>query len=97
MRELLKKEEIEKLLAGLPGWRLAEGGKAIAKDFTFKNFNAAFAFMTRVALRAEKMDHHPDWKNVYNKVAITLSTHDRSGVTELDAELARAIEKYAGQ
>jgi 4a-hydroxytetrahydrobiopterin dehydratase len=94
-RDLLKNEEIQKLLAELPGWRLLAGGKAITKDFTFKNFSEAFVFMTRVALKAEKLDHHPDWKNVYNKVGVTLSTHDRGGVTELDGELAEAIEKYA--
>jgi|ERR1043166_980594 4a-hydroxytetrahydrobiopterin dehydratase len=96
MRELLKKDELQKLLAELPGWRLEDSGKAITKEFTFKNFSQAFAFMTQVALKAEKMDHHPDWKNVYNKVTVTLSTHDRGGVSELDAELARAIEQYAG-
>jgi 4a-hydroxytetrahydrobiopterin dehydratase len=75
-------------LAGLDGWREVDGRDAIAKTFRFADFNAAFAFMTKTALVAEKMDHHPEWFNVYNRVEVTLSTHDAGGVTELDVKLA---------
>jgi 4a-hydroxytetrahydrobiopterin dehydratase len=81
-------------LSELPKWRSVEGRDAITRHFQFKNFNAAFAFMTRVALLAEKMDHHPEWSNVYNKVDVTLSTHDAGGVTKKDIEMARAMESY---
>ena len=82
-------------LAGLPGWRAVEGRDAIAKTFQFKDFNQAFAFMTRVALLAEKMDHHPEWFNVYNKVEVTLTTHDAGGVSDNDVAMAKAMESYA--
>ena len=84
-----------KALAELQGWRTVDGRDAIAKAFKFKDFNAAFGFMTRVALMAEKMDHHPEWSNVYNKVDITLSTHDAGGVTERDIRLAKFIDLVA--
>lgn len=83
-------------LAQLAGWRAVEGRDAIAKDFTFKDFNAAFGFMARVALHAEKHDHHPEWFNVYNRVSVTLATHDAGGVTEKDVALARFMERAAG-
>jgi 4a-hydroxytetrahydrobiopterin dehydratase len=76
-------------LAGLPGWHALPGRAAIGKDFRFADFNAAFAFMTRVALLAEKMDHHPEWFNVYNRVDVALTTHDAQGVTRRDLEMAR--------
>ena len=76
----------------LDGWTEVQGRDAIHKTFKFPDFNAAFAFMTRVALKAEQLDHHPEWSNVYNKVEITLSTHDAGGVTELDAALAKFID-----
>jgi 4a-hydroxytetrahydrobiopterin dehydratase len=79
-------------LTNLPGWALGEDGKSLRRDFTFKTFSEAFAFMTRVALAAEKMDHHPDWSNSYNKVTITLSSHDAGGVTERDLKLAAVIQ-----
>ncbi len=82
-------------LADLPGWREVAGRDAIAKTFKFKDFNTAFGFMTRAALLAEKMDHHPEWFNVYNRVEVTLSTHDAGGVTEKDVKLAKAMEEYA--
>ncbi|HET9902587.1 MAG TPA: 4a-hydroxytetrahydrobiopterin dehydratase [Xanthobacteraceae bacterium] len=84
-------------LTGLDGWAEAEGRDAITKTYQFKDFNAAFGFMTRVALVAEKMDHHPEWTNVYRTVAVTLSTHDAGGVTERDLKLARAMERIAGE
>lgn len=80
-------------LAGLPGWAEVQGRDAIAKSFNFADFNAAFGFMARVALMAEKLDHHPEWFNVYSKVDITLATHDAGGVTERDIALARFIEQ----
>lgn len=88
-------EERKKALAGLPHWHPVEGRDAIARSFQFKDFNAAFAFMTRAALLAEKMDHHPEWFNVYNKVEVTLSTHDAGGVTGNDIAMAKAMEEYA--
>jgi 4a-hydroxytetrahydrobiopterin dehydratase len=84
-----------KRLAELQGWRTVDGRDAIAKSFEFKDFNQAFAFMTRVALMAEKMDHHPEWSNVYNKVEIVLSTHDAGGLSEKDVALAKFIESVA--
>jgi 4a-hydroxytetrahydrobiopterin dehydratase len=83
-------------LARLAGWKDASGRDAIAKTFVFADFNAAFGFMTRVALVAEKMDHHPEWSNVYKTVEVTLSTHDAGGVTGLDIALAEAMERIAG-
>ncbi|CAI2317046.1 unnamed protein product [Caenorhabditis sp. 36 PRJEB53466] len=77
------------------GWKLVEGRDAIQKMFVFKDFNEAFGFMTRVGLKAEKMDHHPEWFNVYNKVDITLSTHDCGGLSEKDVKLANFIESAA--
>lgn len=79
----------------LSGWSAASGRDAIVKTFTFKDFSAAFGFMTRVALAAEKADHHPEWANVYNRVEITLTTHDAGGVTDKDVALARVIDALA--
>ncbi len=78
------------------GWQETEGRDAIAKTFEFANFRQAFGWMAQVALVAEKMDHHPEWSNVYKTVNVTLSTHDAGGLTELDLELARAMDKAAG-
>ena len=85
----------QEALRGLPGWAAANGRDAIAKTFLFADFNAAFGFMARVALMAEKMDHHPEWSNVYNRVEVTLSTHDAGGVTPLDVSLARFMDEAA--
>lgn len=82
-------------LAQLPGWRAVEGRDAIAREFRFADFNAAFGFMSRVALHAEKHDHHPEWFNVYNRVEVTLATHDAGGVTEKDLVLARFMDEVA--
>ena len=82
---------VDALLAELPDWALREDGKAIARTFKFEDFNAAFGFMTRVALYADKHDHHPEWSNVYNKVEITLTTHDADGLSARDGAMARAI------
>jgi 4a-hydroxytetrahydrobiopterin dehydratase len=82
-------------LTGLAGWSEVAGRDAIAKKFVFRDFNQAFGFMARAALVAEKMDHHPEWFNVYKTVEVTLSTHDAGGVTALDIELAKAMDKLA--
>ena len=80
----------------LDGWAAVPGRDAIGKSFHFKNFAQAFAFMAKVALAAEKMDHHPEWSNVYSKVDVVLATHDSGGVTEKDVKLATAIDEAAG-
>jgi 4a-hydroxytetrahydrobiopterin dehydratase len=85
--------EIAAALARLPGWSRVEGRSAIAKNYQFADFNAAWGFMSRVALLAERHDHHPEWFNVWNRVAITLSTHDAGGLSARDVKLAEAIEK----
>jgi 4a-hydroxytetrahydrobiopterin dehydratase len=82
-------------LRTLSGWSEVAGRDAISKKFVFKDFNAAFGFMARAALVAEKMDHHPEWFNVYKTVDVTLSTHDAGGVTELDLKLAAEMDKLA--
>ena len=79
-------------LADLSGWKLVDGRDAIQRSFKFKNFNEAWGFMNRVALLAEKADHHPEWFNVYNRVEITLTTHDADGLSLRDMELAKAID-----
>ena len=83
-------------LAKLDGWTEVQGRDAIRKKFTFKDFNEAFGFMARAALVAEKLDHHPEWFNVYNRVEVTLATHDAGGVTQRDIELAQTMDRLAG-
>jgi len=95
MTERLDDDAVAAALQALDGWALVPGRSAIHRDFTFTDFNQAFGFMGRVALRAERMDHHPEWSNVYNRVAITLSTHDAGGVTRRDIDLARFIDGLA--
>ena len=90
----LSQADLDALLAELPGWALREDGKAITRTFKFDDFNAAFGFMARVALYADKADHHPEWFNVYNRVEMTLTTHDADGLSARDAGMARAIEGY---
>ena len=82
-------------LAKLNGWSEVKDRDAISRTFTFGDFNEAFGFMTRAALVAEKLDHHPEWFNVYDKVEVTLATHDAGGVTERDVELAAAMDRLA--
>ncbi|HST35951.1 MAG TPA: 4a-hydroxytetrahydrobiopterin dehydratase [Allosphingosinicella sp.] len=89
---MLSEVERNEALAGLPGWTYDAGRNGIAKSFKFADFGAAFAFMTRIALEAEKADHHPDWSNVWNRVDILLSTHSEGGVTAKDTALAERIE-----
>ncbi|MBD3729733.1 MAG: 4a-hydroxytetrahydrobiopterin dehydratase [Sphingomonadales bacterium] len=86
--------ERDALLAAHPQWSLVREGKAIERKFTFADFGEAFAFMTRVAIHADKADHHPEWFNVYNRVEITLTTHDAGGLSLRDAAMASAIESY---
>ena len=96
MAEKLSSNARQVALDGLDEWREVEGRDAITKSFKFTNFNQAFAFMTRAALKAEKLNHHPEWCNVYNTVEVTLATHDAGGVTELDVALAGFMDKAAG-
>jgi 4a-hydroxytetrahydrobiopterin dehydratase len=95
--QALEGDAREAALAELAGWQETPGRNAIARTFTFRNFNQAFAFMTRSALLAEKMNHHPEWFNVYKTVEITLTTHDAGGVTELDVRMAKAMNRFAGE
>jgi 4a-hydroxytetrahydrobiopterin dehydratase len=95
MASRLTDEARAQALATLKGWSVTEGRDAIRKEFRFKDFNEAFGFMTRVALLAEKMDHHPEWFNVYNRVDVTLSTHDANGLTELDVRMATFMDGIA--
>ena len=88
-------DDLRAALKRLPDWRLVEGREAITRKYQFVDFDAAFAFMTRVALLAAKMDHHPEWSNVYNKLDVTLATHDANGVTQKDIDLAMAMDGYA--
>ncbi|GAA0204571.1 4a-hydroxytetrahydrobiopterin dehydratase [Brevundimonas nasdae] len=88
--------DVAEALKALPAWTAADGDRpAITRSLRFADFNAAFGFMTRVALLADKMDHHPEWSNVYNRVEILLTTHDADGVTEKDVTLARFIDEAA--
>jgi len=87
----LTPDERDAALASLPGWTLRADGQAIIRSFTFKDFSEAFAFMTRVALYAEKADHHPEWSNVWNKVHVTLTTHDAGGLSARDMAMAGVI------
>ena len=89
----LGEKQIENALRALPGWSLREG--KLHRELKFRDFSAAFAFMTRVALEAEKRDHHPEWSNVWNRVSIDLTTHEASGITERDVALAQVIAELA--
>jgi 4a-hydroxytetrahydrobiopterin dehydratase len=91
----LSDAERQAALAELTLWRLQQGRDAIERSLRFADFNAAWGFMTRVALEAEKMDHHPEWSNVWNRVDIVLSTHDAKGLTPRDVTLARKIDAFA--
>jgi 4a-hydroxytetrahydrobiopterin dehydratase len=96
MTRKLDAEARARALGALKGWQEVKGREAITKRFVFKDFSEAFGFMTRVALAAEKMDHHPEWFNVYKTVEVTLATHDAGGVTEKDIALARIMDAVAG-
>ena len=95
MPDLLTNDTLAEVLADLDGWSLVEDGTAIEAEFSFRGFNASFGFMTRVALAAERQNHHPEWSNVYNRVTIRWTTHSEGGVTELDVKLARACSRFA--
>ena len=82
-------------LAELPGWAVVEGRDALTRSYRFKDFECAFGFMTRVALNAERLEHHPEWSNVYNRVDVVLATHDAGGVTSRDVTLAKAMDEAA--
>jgi 4a-hydroxytetrahydrobiopterin dehydratase len=95
MAQKLSGEARKSAMTRLSGWSEVSGRDAITKKFVFKDFNQAFGFMTRAALVAEKMDHHPEWFNVYKTVEVTLSTHDAGGLTDLDVKLAEAMDRIA--
>ncbi|MFC0240825.1 4a-hydroxytetrahydrobiopterin dehydratase [Rhodopseudomonas telluris] len=97
MTERLTTAERQAALQTLGGWRETEGREAISRTFTFRDFNEAFGFMTRVALIAEKSDHHPEWRNVYKTVEVVLATHDAGGITRRDIALAEAMNAIAAQ
>ena len=93
MAKKLEGTERSNALASLIGWDELKDRNAITKNYQLSDFNAAFGFKSRVAIKAEKMDHHPEWFNVYNRVEVTLSTHDAGGVTQLDIELAKFMDE----
>jgi 4a-hydroxytetrahydrobiopterin dehydratase len=95
MAEKLSPDARSAALAGLPHWMDVESRDAITRTFRFKDFNAAFGFMTRCALKADQMDHHPEWFNVYNRVEVTLTSHDCNGLSERDLALARFMDTVA--
>ena len=95
MAERLSAELRKSALQELAGWSELSGRDAIGKTFTFRDFSEAFGFMSRVALAAEKRDHHPEWRNIYKTVEIVLTTHDAGGVTQLDIDLARTMDRIA--
>ena len=96
MAEKLDGAARQAALAELAEWTVLEDRDAITRTFKFKTFNQAFGFMTRAALKAERMNHHPEWFNVYNRVEVTLTTHDCGGLSELDVTLAKFMDKAAG-
>jgi 4a-hydroxytetrahydrobiopterin dehydratase len=91
----LSENERQELLPALDGWAMVEGRDAITKRFVFDDFSQAFGWMTRVALAAEAMNHHPEWSNTYNRVEVTLATHDAKGLTRRDVELAQRMDQMA--
>jgi 4a-hydroxytetrahydrobiopterin dehydratase len=95
MAQRLAPEQRTAALAKVPDWKPVEGRDAISKSFRFKDFSEAFGFMTRAALAAERINHHPEWRNVWNRVDVTLSTHDAGGLTGLDIELAATMDRLA--
>lgn len=95
MIEKLSEKARQTLKEDLPEWQMVDGRDAIRRQFKFKTFNQAFAFMTRVAMQAEKLDHHPEWSNVYNGVDVILTTHDCDGLSERDITLARFMDRVA--
>ncbi len=94
MVERLKENEIFSAVSHLNGWKLTENNSGIEKEWLFKDFSQAFAFMTRVALLAEKLDHHPEWFNVYNRLSIRLTTHDCKGLSQRDIDFAARVDSF---
>lgn len=94
---LLPPNDLEQMLHELPQWRIATNGVVLSRDYLFDTFSQAFGFMTQAALHAERLDHHPDWSNVYNRVHVRLSTHEAGGITVRDVQLARIMERIAQQ
>jgi len=94
MPELVAKSGLDTAVRELDGWTLVDDGNAIEREFQFKGFNAAFGFMSRVALAAERHNHHPEWSNVYNRVTVRWTTHSEGGVTDLDLKLARLCDRF---
>lgn len=97
MVEKLSKKDVDSILLTLKGWAISKDYLSIEKDFKFHDFNQAFSFMTRVALVAEKMNHHPEWFNVYNKVSVKLTTHDCGGLSQKDIDLAMKIDNFGDE
>ena len=97
MATLIARDELDLRLAELDGWTLSAGGIALEKTYSFKGFNSAFGFMTRVAMAAERANHHPEWSNVYNRVDIRLTTHDAGGLSDKDRVLGKSITAIAAQ
>lgn len=95
MKKSTKSQVVESFLQKNKTWKKVKGRSALQKSFSFSSFNEAFGFMTRAALVAEQMNHHPEWSNVYNRVDVVLSTHDAGGVTELDIKLAKLMDTFA--
>ncbi len=95
MANLIARDDLQTAVAGLDGWALSEDGIALERTFTFKGFNSAFGFMTRVAMAAERANHHPEWSNVYNRVTIRWTTHSLGGVSDLDLKLAATCDRFA--
>ena len=96
MTDILNSNEISKALDNLSGWTLSDDSKSITKQFKFKNFLVCWGFMTTIAIMAEKMNHHPEWFNVYSRVDVTLTTHDSGGITYKDVDLAKYMDETAG-
>lgn len=96
MANLIARDDLQTAVAELDGWALSTDGLALEKTFTFKGFNSAFGFMTRVAMAAERANHHPEWSNVYNRVTIRWTTHSLGGVSDLDLKLAASCDRFAG-
>ena len=95
MANLIARDELRTTVAALDGWELSQDGLALEKTFIFKGFNSAFGFMTRVAMAAERANHHPEWSNVYNSVTIRWTTHSLGGVSDLDLKLAASCDRFA--
>lgn len=97
MHEKLPAPQRRRAMSQLEGWKKVRKRDAIQKTYVFPNFSAAFAWMTKIAIRAEHLDHHPEWTNIYNRVTVILTTHDAGGLTQLDIDLARYMDKSAGR